>query len=89
MSGNFYIYEVTNFKKISIQDLGALASYLQHCITYVESRLHSDNSELSQSIINFACDEIYDTISTTIISIISIRKDNELQLRSDNLKELQ
>ena len=34
------------------------------------------------------CDEILDSISTIIFSIISIRKDNELKLRKDPLNQL-
>lgn len=57
MTGNFHIYEITNnFKKVTIQDLAAIISYLQHLIVYVENMVRLDNSQLSQSIINFACD---------------------------------
>lgn len=41
---------------ISIQDLNALMVYLQILIGYVSSKPHLDGSELSQSVINFACD---------------------------------
>ena len=39
-------------------------------------------------IMNFICDEIYDVTSMLIISIVALRKDNDLQLRNDNLQEL-
>lgn len=35
MTGNFYMYDIANFKKVSIQDSANIVSYLQHLITYV------------------------------------------------------
>lgn len=78
--------EISNFKLLTIQDIAYLVSYLQYLISFVVTKKNTDPSELNQAIINFCCDEIYDVISMVIFSVISIRKDNELQLRVDNLK---
>jgi hypothetical protein len=51
--------------------------YLQQLIIYTSKRPQIDsNCDLSQYIINFVCDEIYDLISTIIMCVISLRKDN-------------
>jgi hypothetical protein len=88
LNGNFYFSDITDFKKMSIQDISDMVAYLQLLILYVSQRLIMESSELVQSIIAFVCDEIHDLISTVIMCVISLRKDNELQLRRDKLADL-
>lgn len=62
---------------MSIQDINLMVIYLQQLIIYTSKRPQIDsNCDLSQYIINFVCDEIYDLISTIIMCVISLRKDN-------------
>jgi hypothetical protein len=89
VSGNFYISDIANFRKMGIEDIGGMVGYLQQLILYVTHCLAMDSSELSHYLSSFTCDEIHDLISTTIMCVISLRRDNELQLRRDKLGELQ
>jgi hypothetical protein len=56
LCGNYYMMQVSNFKQLSISDLGSMLTYLQYLITYIGNFPHADISDLSQSIINFSCD---------------------------------
>ena len=66
-----------------------MAVYLQKLVTFIQKKVNQKaESELIRYTINFVCDDIFDLVSMLILSVICIRKDNEIQLRNDNLKEL-
>lgn len=56
LCGNYYLPEISTFKKISISDLKAMSAYLNFLISEINSHLLQSNGELSQSISYFACD---------------------------------
>jgi hypothetical protein len=55
MSGNFYLWEISNFKKVSIQEISFMVAYLQQLIIYTKQP-QMDNTDLSQYLVNFVCD---------------------------------
>lgn len=62
--------------------------YLQKVVNLLKKKISDPQSNLNDALITFLCDEIYSLISMIIFSIIVIRKDNDLQLRNDSIKDL-
>lgn len=48
----------------------------------------SEEASLDPVIVTYACDDIFDLVSMLVVSVICIRRDNDLQLRCDNMKDL-
>lgn len=89
MLGNFYVFDVSKFNTLEIKDIGHMVAYLEKLTGYLKKYVSDyKGSELITMVINFICDDIYDLVSMLVMSIIALRKDNDLQLRNDNLSEL-
>jgi hypothetical protein len=70
-------------------NLGAMIKYLDVVVVYANKLVgYKDDDYLFSYVLDVVCDEIYDLISTIIMSVIAIRKDNQLGLRKDNPNEL-
>jgi hypothetical protein len=70
-------------------NLGAMIKYLDGVVAYANKLVgYKDDDYLFSYVLEVVCDEIYDLISTIIMSVIAIRKDNQLGLRKDNPNEL-
>lgn len=67
--------------------LKAIYTHLLWLIDSVNSKLiySKKENELIEYTKEVYCDEILDAVSMLIFSVISIRKDNELKLRKDDL----
>ena len=91
MRGNFYVSEISKFKQLEIKDFEHMIAYLEKLVINLKRFTSADdikNTELCTTIINFICDQIYDLVSMLIMSIVAVRKDNDLQLRADDLQQI-
>ena len=88
--GNFYLDDFSKFKCITVEFIQFIQEYLNWLTSSVKTKFLfiKKDENLIEYIKEVYCDEILDSISTIIFSIISIRKDNELKLRKDPLNQL-
>lgn len=77
------------FRLLCVSNLVNMMKYLDLVLLFANKLVvYKEDDYLYHFVLEVVCDEIYDLISMVVLSVIAMRKDNQLGLRKDNVADL-